>query len=95
MTNYTVKECSSSLMVQSTEESIATVRKKAKASKRGLMVVNTSASILILKNTEKVVLNGLTVANIQEDGRRANHMEQEFTSTLRKKNFTVNGSMAR
>ncbi len=47
------------------------------------------------KDTEKVVLNGRTVANILEDGRRAIHMEQEFTSTQRKKKLTVNGTMAR
>ena len=82
-------------MDQSTEESGATVRKKAKASTRGPMVVNTSASGLMITFTEKVLLNGQTVANILEDMRRANHMEQEFTSTLRKKRFTVNGWMAR
>ncbi len=41
MTNTTVKECSSGLMAQSTEESIATIREKAKAFSRGPMVVNT------------------------------------------------------
>ncbi len=92
--NITVKECMSILTAQSLEESFATVRVKAKASSRGPMVVNSSVSGLMIKNSDKVVLNGLTVANIQEDG-RANHMEQEFTLTQKKKNFTVNGSMAR
>ncbi len=82
-------------MAKSTEESGAKVRWKAKASLRGPMVVNTSAKLLIIKVTEKVVLNGPTVANTLEDGRRAIHMEQEFTSMMRKKRFTVNGSMGR
>ncbi len=43
-----VKECSSGLMAKSTEESIATIRKKAKASTRGPMVINTSASLLMI-----------------------------------------------
>ncbi len=90
MTNSTVKEWSSGLMAEYTRESGAIIRLKAKASARGPMVVNTSASGLMVINTEKVVLNGLTIANIQEDGRRAIHMEQEFTSTQRKKRFTVN-----
>ncbi len=94
MANATVKECTSGLMAKSTEESFATVRVKAKASSRGPMVLNTSASGLMIKNSDKVVLNGRTVANIQEDG-RANHMDQEFTLTLRKKRFPVNGRMAR
>ncbi len=95
MANSTVKECTSGLMAESTEESFATVRKKAKASARGPVVVNTSASILMIRNTEKVVLNGRTVANILEGGRRAIHMEQEFTLTQRKKRLTVNGTKAR
>ncbi len=95
MTNATVKECTSGLMAESTEESFATVRKKAKASARGPVVVNTSASILMIRNTEKVVLNGRTVTNTLEYGRRTIHMELEFTLTQRKKIFTVNGTMAR
>ncbi len=95
MATNTVKECASGLMAQATEESFETMTNKAKASSRGPMVINTSVSLLIVFFTEKLLLNGRTVANIQDDGRRAKHMEKEFTSTLKKKRFTVNGRMVR
>ncbi len=82
-------------MAQSTEEIIEMVNVKAKVSTRGPMVVNTTASILMIKDMEKVLLNGPTVANILEDGKKTILIKLEFTPTLRKKRFTVNGNMER
>ena len=95
MIRCTARASINMLTIAATSATIKMTNSTVKECTSGLMVINTSASLLMIKDTEKVVLNGLTVANIQEDGRRTNYMEQEFTSTQRKKNFTVNGSMAR